>query len=274
VHTALQNGKFDVFDWTDLGQLTLLSAMVGWFFVFLHDYGTDQITVQRLMAVRSDQGVVKAIAFNAVNDLIINGMLIFIGIGIFVYFEVYPERFVQGIQPDGVLPFYVMHALPSGVSGLVITAIFAAAMSSVDSGINSLSTVVVTDFIKPFFPHLRHRFSDIALARQLTILLGGIATLAAVYASRIGNIVQMWMQVMGLFAAPILAIFVLGMLTRRATFKGWLIGACGGIVLTVYLQQTQSDRMMEIWYFPVSFVVTTFIGYTVSFYLAQRHKGV
>ena len=150
VRVAAETGKLDVFDWTDLTELTALSAVIGWFFVFLNDYGTDQVTVQRLMAVRTDKGVVKAIAFNAVNDLLINGMLIFIGIGMFAYFQAFPNRLDNSVDPDGMLPFYIMHILPPGVSGLLVTAIFAAAMSSVDSGINSLSTVIVNDWVKPW----------------------------------------------------------------------------------------------------------------------------
>lgn len=265
VRVAAEAGRFAVFDWTDLGKLTALSAMIGWFFVFLNEYGTDQVTVQRLLAVRTDKGVVKAIVFNAVNDLLINGMLIFIGIGMFVYFKTFPDRLDAGVERDGMLPFYIMHVLPPGVSGLMVTAIFAAAMSSVDSGINSLTTVIVNDWITP----LRRSTpgtgaGDVALARGLTVALGLLATLAALYAGRIGNIVEMWMNVMGLFAAPVLSIFVLGILTRRTHFHGWFVGASLAIALTVFLQRACENRLMPIWHFPIAFAVTTVVGYGVS----------
>jgi SSS family solute:Na+ symporter len=263
-HVAAETGKFAVFDWTDLGKLTILSAMIGWFFVFLNDYGTDQVTVQRLLAVRTDKGVVKAITFNAVNDLVINGLLIFIGIGMFAYFKAFPNRLDPDIGTDGILPFYIMHILPQGVSGLLVTAIFAAAMSSVDSGINSLSTVIVNDWVKPLRRQDQVHTHDVALARWLTVILGILATLAAMYASTIGNIVQMWMNVMGLFAAPVLGIFVLGILTRRARFRGWLVGAGCAIALTALLQRRYADWLMPMWYFPISFFITATIGYIVS----------
>jgi len=263
LHTAIQAGKFEVFDWTNLGELTALSATIGWFFVFLNDYGTDQVTVQRLLAVRTDRGVVKAIAFNAVNDVLINGMLIFIGIGTFAYFRAFPGRLDPAVHADGILPFYIMHRLPPGISGLMVTAIFAAAMSSVDSGINSLATVIVNDWIKPL---RRERSSsvDVALARVLTLALGLLATAAALCASRIGDIVRMWMNIVGLFAAPVLGIFVLGLLTRRATFPGWLVGASLAIALTLFLQWRFADELMAIWLFPISFLVTATAGYAFS----------
>ncbi len=264
MHAAAEAGKFDVFNWADLTRLTALSAMIGWFFVFLNDYGTDQVTVQRLMAVRTDRGVVKAIVFNAVNDLLINGMLIFIGIGIFAYFQAYPEKLADGVGGDGMLPYYIMHVLPAGVSGLLVTAIFAAAMSSVDSGINSLATVIINDLIRPLRRAPGNTHSELLLARVLTVVLGLLATLAALYAARLGNIVETWMNIMGLFAAPILSIFVLGMLTRRANFRGWFIGALCAIGLTLYLQRVHADNLMSVWHFPISFAVTTFIGYLAS----------
>ncbi len=271
VRVAADAGKLDVFDWTDLGRLTALSAAIGWFFVFLNDYGTDQVTVQRLMAVRNDKGVAKAIAFNAFNDLLINGMLIFIGIGMFAYFQAFPDALEPALDADGILPFYVMHVLPPGASGLIITAIFAAAMSSVDSGINSLSTVIVNDWIKPLRRRARPDSAYVTLARWLTVALGVLATFAAIYAARIGNIVEMWMKVMGLFAAPVLSVFALGMLTRRAHFAGWLLGAGCGVMLIALLQGFAREALTPIWHFPISFTVTTAVGYLASIVIPASH---
>ncbi len=264
VRAAAEAGRLDVFEWTDMSKLTVLSAMIGWFFVFLNDYGTDQVTVQRLMAVRTDAGVIKAVAFNAVNDLVINGMLIFIGIGMLAYFRAYPQRLGNDVGGDGILPYYIMHVLPAGVSGLMVTAIFAAAMSSVDSGINSLTTVIVRDWIVPLRGPATRSGGDVALARWLTVGLGLLAAAAAVYAASIGNIVKMWMNVMGLFAAPVLGVFVLGVLTRRAHFYGWLAGACCAIGLNVLLQRLYGDQLMAMWHFPIAFVVSTAVGYVTS----------
>ena len=271
VRVAAEAGKLDVFDWTDLSRLTALSAAISWFFVFLNDYGADQVSVQRLLAIRSDKGVVKAIVFNAVNDLFINGMLIFIGIGMFAYFQAFPNRLDPTVDGDGILPFYVMHILPPGASGLIVTAIFAAAMSSVDSGINSLSTVIVNDWVKPLRHHTASDRDNIMLARMLTVVIGAVATLAAVYASRVGNIVEMWIKVMGLFAAPILGIFLLGMLTKRAHFLGWLVGAGCAIVAIALLQHFAVDQLAAFWHFPISFGITTVVGYTASLLIRPPH---
>jgi SSS family solute:Na+ symporter len=267
---AREAQKFDVFDWRDMSKLTAFSAVIGWFFVFLNDYGTDQVTVQRLLSVRTDRGVTWAIVFNAVNDLLINGLLIFIGLGLFAYFSAFPERLDETAAADGILPFYIMHSLPPGVSGLMITAIFAAAMSSVDSGINSLSTVIINDFVRPLKRNCKDSYREITLARILTVILGLFSVLAAMFAARIGNIVQMWMSIVGLFAAPVLSIFILGMLTRTACFGGWCIGAVISTGTIVIIQTNYGDQIMEVWYFPISFAITTIVGYLGSQFIKSQ----
>ena len=267
---AGEHDRFDVFTWQGFGHLSALSAMIGWFFVFLNDYGTDQVTVQRLMAVRRDIGVGKAITFNAFNDLLINGLLIFIGIGMFAYFQAYPDRLGEGVAGDGILPYYIMHVLPTGISGLLVTAIFAAAMSSVDSGINSVSTVIVNDWIKPWRGESQTSHQDVTQARWLTVLLGVVATLAAFYAAETANIFESWSEIIGLFGAPILAIFVLGMFTRRAHFVGWLVGALAAIAVTLFLQhRCDNTQLIPIWHFPIAFVIATAVGYTASRFIPK-----
>ena len=157
-----------------------------------------------------------------------------------------------------------MQSLPAGVSGLMVTAIFAAAMSSVDSGINSISTVIVNDLVKPMRRSPGTDRGALVLARCLTVLLGAVATLAALGAASIGNIVKMWMNVMGFFAAPILSLFVLGLLTRRASFRGWLLGLVCGMGLTVFLKLYFGEQLMPIWLIPSSFMVCSIIGYGAS----------
>ena len=130
--------------------------------------------------------------------------------------------------------------------------------------------MIVNDWIRPLRDTGRAEAGDVALARVLTVTLGVLATLAALYAARIGNIVEMWMSIMGLFAGPILSIFVLGLLTRRTHVAGWLVGAACGIALTVVLQRVCADQLMAIWHFPLSFGVTTLVGYTASRLIPRR----
>ena len=86
-------------------------------------------------------------------DAIIVALLLFIGLGLFACYQQHAALLPEHLSGDQVLPFFIIQRFPNGVSGLLIAAIFAAAMSSVDSGINSMSTVIVSDFVRPFRRH-------------------------------------------------------------------------------------------------------------------------
>jgi len=192
------------------------------------------------------------------------GLLAYIGLGLFAFRAAFPEVLPDVLRADEVFPYYIVHALPAGVSGLVITGVFAAAMSSVDSGINSLSTVVVSDFVRP---RSRGRFTEtggVRLARILTFAFGFFATLAAFYASTFEQVVKAPQVFLGLFSGPILALFLLGILTRRGTFPGWAIGATCAIGLTVWVQNWTSVHF--IYYFPLNFFVSFALGYAASLF--------
>ncbi len=261
-----------VIDWRfSLTEMTGIAVGVSYLFQLMHDYGTDQITVQRLMAVKTFRGMAKATIFNAMAQLFMVSLLLYMGLGLFAYFQTFPSELAAGITSDGVLPYYIMHALPQGVSGLLITAIFAAAMSSVDSGINSVATVLVNDFVRPLRTRARSEQHDVKLARLLTLLLGSFATVVAFYVTCAGQILEASSKFLGLFGGPILALFLLGMLTRRVNFRGWLIGLVVAVPVTLWLQR--SIDLHFIHYFPVCFGSCAGVGYIASLLLGTTHGG-
>lgn len=260
---AEKTNHIQVAEWhLSLFEMSGLVVGLSYFLQLLQDYGTDQITVQRLMSVKSPRGISRAIVFNAISDLFVIGLLLFIGLGLFAYFQSFPHELADGISGDRVLPYYIIHALPNGISGLLITAIFAAAMSSMDSGINSMATVIVNDFVRPLRRRMRSELHDVGLARLLTLLLGTFATGIAFYVSTIEQIYKASSSFLGLFAGPILALFLMGMLTRRATFSGWLIGLLVAIPATIWVQH--DTQVHFIYYFPFCFGVCAIIGYLAS----------
>jgi SSS family solute:Na+ symporter len=250
---ARETGRLHISIWPrDLLTMSGAVVAVSFFFQLMQDYGTDQVTVQRLMATGSQRKTIKAVSFNACTDFFIIGLLLFIGLGLFAFFQntVIPEN----ISGDKVMPYYIIKYLPQGISGLLITAVFAAAMSSMDSGINSIATVVINDFKKPLFQVSGFTFqvSDVTLARIITLVLGLLATGIAFYVSTIGGIIKAFASFMGLFSAPVLALFLLGVLTRRGNFYGWLIGLAASLCTTIWLQYILEVHWT--YFFPASFL--------------------
>jgi len=280
---AKETGRLHIADWKlDLFAMSGPIVAVSFFFQLMQDYGTDQVTVQRLMATGSLRKTVKAVSFNACTDFFIIGLLLFIGLGLFAFFQ--DIKLPELITGDKVMPYYIIKYLPAGISGLLITAVFAAAMSSMNSGINSIATVLINDFKKPLFQDsslplrcrrsapasLRVTFqvSDVALARILTVALGVLATATAFYVSTIGGIIKAFASFMSLFSAPVLALFLLGILTRRGNFHGWLVGIGVSIPATLWLQKVVGAHW--VYYFPCSFFVAFAISLIASLFFKSE----
>ncbi len=264
---AQETGRLHIADWKlDLFAMSGPIVAVSFFFQLMQDYGTDQVTVQRLMATGSLRRTIKSVAFNACTDFFIIGLLLFIGLGLFAFFQ--NAELPEHIGSDKVMPYYIIHYLPQGISGLLITAVFAAAMSSMDSGINSIATVLIKDFRKSFSKELQtsnskqQTIDEVRLARILTVALGILATGLAFYVSTIGGIIKAFASFMSLFSAPVLALFLIGTLTRRGNFKGWLCGLAVSVIATAWLQKAVEAHW--VYYFPFSFIVSMGIALPAS----------
>jgi SSS family solute:Na+ symporter len=262
---AQAKGNLGGFEWgLNLTKMTIPIVAVGTFIGLMDQYGSDQITVQRLLAVKNFRGIVKAILLNSVFDVFILTILCFLGLGLLAYYTHFPSDVITQItadENDGYLPYYIITVLPAGISGVVIAAIFAAAMSSMDSGIHSLSTVIVNDFVKPLRKVSRTDHHDLSLARILTFVLGAIGIIVACFFDQLGGIFKA-LGILGVyFTTGVLSIFLLGIFCKRVTFDGWLTGFIVSSLTTVYIQQTDIHFT---YYYPIAIVVCVLSGYISS----------
>ena len=285
---ASQGDKLVMLNFSEVSfvKITALTVMISYFFQFMNDYGTDQVTVQRLMSVPDYKSMAKSAVFNVFSDLFIMSLLAFIGIALYAFYQLNPDQLdksivavtnsegLEEIKHDRILPLYILTQLPQGVSGLVITAIFAAAMSSMDSGINSLATVIINDFVRPLSKKEKTDGSPVdyvRMARLLTFALGTFATMMAFVVSSMESILKSSAFFLGLFGGPILSLFLLGMLSRRMRFEGWLIGAVVAIPTTFCLARFTNVHFIN--YFPICFGICAILGYLCSFVFWAR-KGL
>lgn len=250
VLTADKLGLTDLrFDFAEATGLTVVLC----YFIIGFGYGNNQVVMQRLLAARSRREMARALILDRVLEILIAALLYMIGLGIFAYFQVFPENLAPGIAGDRILPYYIIHALPAGVSGLLIAAVFAAAMSTVDSGIHSSATMIQVDFVGPLRKRPLTQRRSLALARALTAGLGLLGTATALLVSKGGGILETMSKVGGLTAAPVTALFLLGVLTRRGHFPAWLAATLGiSLPLSIYVQNFAEVHW--IFYTPIALV--------------------
>jgi Na+/proline symporter len=161
-----------------------------------------------------------------------------------------------------VFPTFVLTYLPAGVVGLILVAIFAAAMSTVESELNSLSTATVVDFYRRYVTRTASDRHYLTVSRIATVLWGGFATFCALYMGRLGSAIEAVNQIGSFFYGSILGVFVLAIGGRRATGRGAFWGLIAGMV-AVAITSRYSD-ISYLYYNVVGCVVVVVVGHLLS----------
>lgn len=224
VADAAASGKIQFADpsW-DLTRSSLLVIILGAIFSNLIPYASDQSVVQRYLTVRDEREAKRAIIGGAI--LAVPASIIFFGLGtaLWGFYRSNPELLQPTEKLDQILPMFVVAQLPVGVSGLVVAALFAAAMSSLDSAMNSVATAFTTDWYQRFFPG-RDDQKLLRVARIATISIGVVGTGAALLMVQVNDpsLLDVWFKVLGLFGSGVAGVFLLGALTKRTgAIAGW-----------------------------------------------------
>ncbi len=274
--TALEHNKLTLFDFSfdPTKRLTFWGLAFGFFFLKLGGSGVDQVVIQRYLTTASVRQAAKSIYFFAF--IVSPAMLVFyfLGVLLFVFYQAHPEWAAGMDSTDHVVPFFIMTQLPTGFRGLLIAAIFAAAISSVDSGLNSVATAATSDFYKRvFFPNHTDQ-QCFRFARLVTIFFGVLVTAGGMLISRlqIGTIAELFFKLSQPFVGILLGIFLLGMLTRRGNTTGALLGAAAGTSIFAAIRFVPGNPWGDIsfmWNAPICFLASFVPGYLLSFVSAR-----
>lgn len=264
VAAASQGGPFRIeTGWNSWAEVTLVAVLINGFFIHLSMYGADQITLQRYLTTPTLRAGRNSMILNAVMVVPAALLLLFVGGALYVFYQQFPARLAEGLKGDAVLPHFVVHELPAGISGVFIAAMFAAAMSTIDSAINSLSTSTMKDLYQRYFRPEDDERRNLNVSRLLTVFWGGAATVCALFVdSFFTGILNASKTLAGFFTGSLLGIFILGMLSTRTTAPGVLGGALCGFAAVVSAAQWTS--MNFLWYAPLGSVVTLVTGYLLS----------
>ncbi len=171
-----------------------------------------------------------------------------------------------------VFPTFVLTKLPVGLVGLILVAIFAAAMSTVESELTSLSTATVVDFYRRYVRKEAEDSHFLVVSRVATLFWGGFATFCALYMGRLGSAIEAVNRIGSNFYGPILGVFVLAIGARRANGHGAFAGVLLGIV-AVQLTARYSG-ISYLYYNLVGTAVSVVFGYLISLVFASSERSV
>lgn len=243
-------------DWQT--EVTLWSGLLGGVVLLVSQYGVDQAEMQRFLTTPSVRTSQAAIASAMVFSALVGLALFMIGVGLFAFYLQHPDKGGFAVAPDRVFPKFIVEELPSGLRGLVVAGVFAAGMSTVSAVLHSISTVVIADFLR----RLRRHESTVSHARLITVAAGVFCTALALLADRMGNLLVASTTVNNLFGGPLVGVFLLGMLTRRANGTGACTGALVGFAVAAFMAAFTSVSWM--WYGVVSASSTFVVGLLCS----------
>jgi len=162
-----------------------------------------------------------------------------VGFALLGYFEARPDQLPAGMDlhedADHIFPWYIAHRLPVGIAGLVVSAMFAAAMSSIDSGVNSITAVVMTDFLDRFNMHPSTERGHVLTAKLLAFAIGAIVVVGSTFMGVIpGNITAVTNKTVNLLTSPIFGLFFFALFVPFARpVAVWIGTICGTLTAAV-----------------------------------------
>ncbi|MFZ0440283.1 MAG: sodium:solute symporter, partial [Candidatus Sulfotelmatobacter sp.] len=238
IHAAAANaGKLQVFDFSTNFWLpyTFWAGVIGGTAFTTASHGTDQLFVQRLLAARGQKQSATALISSGVAILFQFALFLMVGIMLWAFYRVPSANFGK---PDRIYPTFIVSQMPHGISGLLIAAILAAAMSNLSAALNSLSSSTIMDFVLRLRPQTDER-ARMRLSRLATffwaMLLFGLAVLAL---HKVGRVVEVGLQIASVAYGAMLGVFLLGVLTRKTNQRGAMVVMLFGFGLELYLLRT------------------------------------
>jgi SSS family solute:Na+ symporter len=167
---------------------------------------------------------------------------------------------------DSVLPHFIVDRLPVGVTGLLIAAIFAAAMSSIDTSLNSSATVILSDLYRRYLrPDAGERESMIVLYSS-TALMGAVGTAIAIAMIGIASVLDTWWMLSGIFAGGMLGLFLLGIVSRKASQPAAVTGVIVGLIVIAWMTLPKLMEVPPQWRNPLHAYLTIVVG-TLTIFL-------
>ena len=258
-------------------RITIVGMVLLQFVWHVCTHGADQVAAQRYLSTPSTVAAQHSVWVFSVANIFLILLLMVSGLALFSFNFHSSTLSLQEFQAeiatkaDRILPEFIATELPVGVSGLLLAALLAAAMSSFSSGINSISTVAVTDFFRRF-GILKKYQGTLALPMILAVAAGGFGMGTALVVNRFmksggWNLLELMERANHLFVAPLGALFLAGILFRRvgreAALIGFVAGSLSSILISFSKELFELERGISfMWIMPAALVVSLLVSYT------------
>ncbi len=298
-----EGNKFSLGAFTsDLTTSTFWVCLIYGIFINLQNYGIDQNYVQRYHAAKTDKDAKFSALFGGYLFIPVSALFFLIGSALYSYYQAGVAPLPAEIQakPDYVFPYFIVNGLPVGLRGLLIASIFAAGMSTVSTSVTSAATIILTDYVRPFFLKVRgewrevrgkrnvqttvqnwnpssdisltshplpltskkHQRLELAIVRFSSFGVGMLGACVAIAMLSVESIIDAWWTLSSIFSGGMLGLFLLGCIPQKINRLAAFLGCVAGIVVIAWISLASMWDLPGIHLHPYLAIV---LGTTVIF---------
>lgn len=276
-----------IFSWDPSTRITVVGSILSVFLWTTCTSAGDQVSVQRFMATEDAAAARKAIGMQLIVAFIVGATLGLVGVALLGYFQANPQLLPEGItlaeNADKIFPQFIAFHLPPVVTGLVVSGLFAAAMSSIDSGVNSITAVSVTDILPRFGKKPESDEQHLKFARTLAVVIGLVVmSLSLVIKYIPGNFMAVTNKTVNLLTVPIFLLFFFALFVPFANATGVWIATIASVTVAVLIAfggvffgtdpVTGLDPVSFQWISPCALVVGVVVGLIACKVFAPQEK--
>ena len=245
--------------------------LMGGLFLYLSYYGCDQTQAQRELSTRSVADTRQALFLDGMLRFPLVASYCFLGVCLGAYAAVHPGFVAELPLADNgsanynlAVPIFVIKHFPHGLVGLVMVGLLAAAMSSLDSTLNALSALSMQDIIKGIVKTKLSPRTEMRLSKLLTVFWGAVCLSFSFYVGDVSQtVIESINKIGSLINGPLLAVFVMGLVSRRVNGQGAVFGLIAGFAGNLWLWKYAPD-ISWLWWNVIGFFVSYAVGYSVS----------
>jgi len=233
---AIEHHKFNLGSFSpDLTSSTFWVVLVYGLFINLQNYGIDQNYVQRYMTASTEKEAKKSAMQGGLLYIPVTLLFLFIGTALFSYYTAFPIRLPADMQGDRVFPFFIVHQLPAGLTGLLIASIFAAGMSTIATSINSSATVILTDYFRKSLKGEGAERKSMKILYISSFLFSIFSILIAIVMINVQSALEAWWKLASIFSGGMLGLFLLGFFAPKVKNKAAIFGVVAGVLAIGWL---------------------------------------
>jgi len=227
----------------------------------LQNFGIDQNYVQRYHTARSDVEAGKSVWLGALLYVPVSAVFFFIGTALFAFYTKQPELLNQSVnaaaKPDSVFPYFIVTQLPVGITGILVAAVAAAAMSTVDSSLNSSATLILKDIYKRYFRPEAGEKESMKVLYVATLVWGLFGTGIALAMVNVESALDAWWELASIFSGGMLGLFLLGVISKKAKNPAAVTGVVIGVLVIFWMTMSKN------WSGALEFMRSPFHNYMV-----------